>query len=159
MIYSDVPLSLRPGAGFPSTPAPNWHNYWVNISCFLSLTPFPLHCVVFQVVFKFLRRHNGLRTSAQAQFRDRSDLQRSLVAKPRYTLQLFLFTIAIDDSHELTGILMLNIYLLIPIMTSVANGIDSSNLNGLSLSRSKSAACAELQNYRLAGFTRVANVL
>ena len=30
---------------------------------------------------------------------------------------------------------MLNIYLLIPIMTSVVNGIDSSNLNGLFSSR------------------------
>ena len=53
------------------------------------------------------------------------------MAKPRYTFQLVPFTIAIDVSHELTGILILNIYLLIPIMTSVANGIDSSNLNGL----------------------------
>ena len=34
---------------------------------------------------------------------------------------------------------MLNIYLLVPIMTSVVNGIDSSNLNGLSPSRSKFA--------------------
>ena len=47
-------------------------------------------------------------------------------------------TLAIDASHELTGILILNIYLLIPIMTSVVNGIDSSNLNGLSPSHSKS---------------------
>ena len=39
----------------------------------------------------------------------------------------------------LTAILILNIYLLIPIMTSVVNGIDSSNLNGLSPSRPKSA--------------------
>lgn len=75
------------------------------------------------------------------------------MAKPRYTFQLVPFTLAIDVSHELTGILLLNICLLIPIMTSVVNGIDSSNLNGLSPSRSKSAQSAELKDYRLAGFT------
>ena len=61
------------------------------------------------------------------------------MAKPRYTFQLVPFTLSIDVSNDLTGILLLNIYLLIPIMTSVVNGIDSSNLNGLSPSRSKSA--------------------
>ena len=77
------------------------------------------------------------------------------MAKPRYAFQLVSsgFTIAIDVSHELTGILILNIYLLIPIMTSVANGIDSSNLNGLSPSHSRVAASVELQDHRLAGFT------
>ena len=50
---------------------------------------------------------------------------------------------AIDVSHGLTGILMLNICLLIPIMTSIANGIDSSNLNGLSYVALKIGACSE----------------
>lgn len=91
------------------------------------------YCAVVQVAF--LRRYNGLRTSVVG---GRLDLQGSLVAKPRYAFQLVPPTPMIDALHELTGILILNIYLLIPIMTSVVNGIDSSNLNGLSPSRSNS---------------------
>ena len=53
----------------------------------------------------------------------------------RFQLEPCSSTLTIDASRELTGILMLNIYLLIPIMTSVVNGIDSSNLNGLFSSR------------------------
>ena len=68
-------------------------------------------------------------------FGGRLDLQRLLVAKPRYTFPTCpLHNQQLTRRNESTGILMLNIYLLIPIMTSVANGIDSSNLNGLSLS-------------------------
>jgi hypothetical protein len=54
--------------------------------------------------------------------------------------------------NGLTGILMLNICLLIPIMTSVANGIDSSNLNGLSPVAFKIGACSELPGLQACKF-------
>jgi hypothetical protein len=75
------------------------------------------------------------------------------VAKPRYAIQLAPPALTIDASYEFTGILILNICLLIPIVTSIVNGIDSSTLNGLPESRSNSTHVAELQDYRLAGFT------
>ena len=79
-------------------------------------------------------RHNDFRTSVVD---CRLYLQRLLVEKPRYAFTTYSFT-PFDASLGLTGILMLNICLLMPLLTSVVNGIDSSLLNGLSLSRSNS---------------------
>jgi hypothetical protein len=112
----------------------------MSLFAFPHSLPLVKHFNIVVVQVAFLRGHNDFRTSAQVSWFDgRLDLQRLLVAKPRYTFQLVPLTPAIDAFHDLTGILLLNISLLIPIMTSVVNGIDSSNLNGLSPSRLKSA--------------------
>lgn len=56
--------------------------------------------------------------------------QRSLVAESGYAWWLSLNVGSIETHIFITGILTLNLFLIIPLLTSVANGLDSSLVNG-----------------------------